>query len=116
MKNKAEELWVLNISKKAVNLSDLGLVLQPNQKINLLRVKNINRDKIEQSLKSGSLQKKRNFLSLTSQKISLEPSKKLLENKIPWSRPDRSLVRPETKTFEEFDDENKGGDGFLFDD
>lgn len=68
---KAEELWITNISKQSISIGDLCIRIKAGQSINLLgKTKkgklryNISTVQIEDSLKSGSIYKKGNYVKV----------------------------------------------------
>lgn len=61
MSNKKNEFWITNVSKRLVNIHDLGLFIKPHASINLLDKKHYfyTLDQIESSVKNGSIYSKR---------------------------------------------------------
>jgi hypothetical protein len=58
----ADAFWITNITKKAIHLGDIGIVIQPMRSLNLLDTKHnsLTRAQLEKSAQSGSLFKKSN--------------------------------------------------------
>ncbi len=58
-----KELWLTNLSKQDINISDLNLIIRSMRSINILSSKlKLNRKDIAKSLESGTLQKKKHML------------------------------------------------------
>lgn len=61
MKNNKDSFWITNISKKAIHLGDLAVIIYPMRSLNLLsKNHNLTIDQLEKSKTSGSLFAKRN--------------------------------------------------------
>lgn len=94
--------WVLNISSRAINFPEFQLVLQPRQKLNLLRHNSkITEEKINWSLNFGTLKKKRQSLIISKSEILPLDSEKLTHVAYPLALPDRSIVQIEKSEHED---------------
>jgi hypothetical protein len=63
----SKEFWITNISKKAINLVDLGVYIYPRTSINLLDAKHyrhLTEEQVKQSATTGSLKAKSRFISV----------------------------------------------------
>jgi len=60
-----KELWLTNLNKQDINISDLNLIIRSMRSINILSSKlKLDRKEIAKSLESGTLRKKRHLLIL----------------------------------------------------
>ena len=61
---KEDSFWITNISKKAVHLSDIAVIIYPMRSINLLNSKHyqLTRAQLEKSAMTGSLKTKKELV------------------------------------------------------
>src|SRR5690348_12931845 len=65
-KQQKRELWITNISKQSINLSDLAINIKPFASINLLDEKHyyFTDEQIENSINSGSIFRRKDKISI----------------------------------------------------
>ena len=101
---KPSTLWISNISKKDVSVSDLDLTIKARSSINLLNKRNLNYSltQIVQSLRTGSLYKNRDKLIVRKVEPEIEEQKIIAidYNAVAPSRR-RSAVKVEEVQYEE---------------
>lgn len=103
------QFWVLNLDNRAINFPEFQLVIQPRQKLNLLRRNSkITPEKINQSLASGTLKKVKNKIITSQHEIPLLNPEELTHATEAIFLPDRSIVQ-----IEKSDHENLFTDEFL---
>lgn len=124
MVNKTIGIWVTNHSNtRSVYLYDLHLNIPPKACINLLELKGLIQDKVEESWQNGSLKQRQELgeLMVTLEKPEIKQSKALEISA--WKKgfipKIRSVVKTEELRFEELEDGSKmpvGLGGLIKDD
>lgn len=103
---QVDSFWITNISKKAVHLSDIGVIIYPMRSINLLdkRHYSLTRNQLERSQASGSLNTKKDLVVVRKVPPVIEAPNYLpiKEDAIYPSKP-RSSIAVENIKYEELD-------------
>lgn len=76
-KKQLDYFWITNISKKAIHLGDIGVIIYPMRSINLLDTKhyNLTRAQLEKSMMNGSLFTKKNNVVVRVVPPNYDPKK-----------------------------------------
>jgi hypothetical protein len=106
--NRIEEdaLWITNISKKAIHLSDLNVVIRPFTSLNLIdkRHSDLTRAQVEKSEKSGSLCRYKNYVVVRKIAPGIEPKMYLpFDKDAVFPTKHRSTVEPDNVKYEELE-------------
>lgn len=100
--------WITNISKKDINLYDLGVNVKSMTSINLLDPKHyfLTESQIEKSLESGSLRQKLGNIIIRESAPKLEKKKIAIDKYSAIPTRLRSLVEIEEEYYQELDINN----------
>ena len=96
-----KSLWITNFSKKAINIADLNLSIQPRQSMDLLKSKVLTKEQIKRSYLFGDLKKSK--LSVSDEKFEMLPPA-LTEFKKVFPSQSVSAVTIEYKKFTELEE------------
>lgn len=105
-KIQQDTLWITNISKKAIHLSDLNVVIYPFTSLNLIdnRHSDLTRAQVEQSKKNGSLFKYQNYVVVRSVAPGTPPQMYLpFDKDAIFPSKHRSTVEPDNVKYEELE-------------
>lgn len=96
-----KSLWITNFSKKAVSINDLGIRLQPNQSMDILRSKTLTKEQIKQSYLTGDLKKTKLYIS--NQPLNIKQPQLSVFTKV-FPRESVSAIKIEHKKFAELEE------------
>lgn len=108
-KDKQLEFWLINISKKSVNVGDLRITVEPYKSVNLLsKHYNITIEQLEKSCTNGSIFKLGHFLKI--RKVAPVPPPEIIKAVYKGPRTSRMprpirLIEPEKYEELDFSDE-----------
>lgn len=103
---KEEEFWITNISRKAVHLADIGVIIYPMRSINLLDSKhyNITKEQLDNSRVKGSLFARSNMVVVRAVAPEAAAKKYLpFKDDAIFPTKQRSAVEIENIKYEELD-------------
>lgn len=92
-----KSLWIYNITKYDVSISDLAVTVPAFGHIDLLKIPYITNDAINKSIESGSLFKRRHILKFGGEPVK-QIKEPILVSNLPMERPHKGgfTVIPET--------------------
>ena len=102
----AKDFWISNVSKRMVSISDIGILLQPYQSVNLLDSRHyaISEEQIRSSLANGGLYRARDkvYVRKVPPVVTPKPGIKIkMEENLEFPSQVRSIIKHKQFNYEE---------------